>query len=164
MPWNLTFGMSQVESLLGIKTKVNSGFIVFKGSFIVLSRLANVHSSHLKCSRCVLVGSLCNNSSRCDLLECKCQVVGKFQEQEASVRYLPGECLASSSSLGREVQANVLEVWLRDNQCVVLEECKASHRGQHTSFSRMSVTNHRHIQEQCTCSTKNVFNSLLPYR
>ena len=135
--------------------------LCLKGLFLVLPRLANVHSLHPKCSRCVLGGSLCNNSSRCDLLECKCQAVGRFQGQEASVKYLPGECLASSSSLGGEVQANVLEVWLRDNKCVVLEQCKASHRGQRTSFSRMSATNHRHIQEQCPCRTK---NSLLPYR
>ena len=123
-------------------------------------RLGSGHSSHHKCSRCVLDGSLCSPSSRYALQECKgCQELGKCRVQGASGKFLPGVCQASSSNqLEPEDLVSVWQAWHSHNRCGVLEQCRARVRDQLSSSSRMCVTSHRHTQEQCPCSLKSRCN------
>ena len=76
-----------------------------------LYRLGNVHSSRLKCSRCVPAGSQCKlNNNKYVPQECKVfQEQGKCHVQGACVRCLPEVYLVSShNQLGQEVASQRL--------------------------------------------------------
>ena len=124
--------------------------------FLLCQRLGSAHSSHHKCSRCVLAGSQCNHS-RCEPQVCKeCQDLDRFLVPEAFVKSHPEVCLDNSNQGVQVDPVRELEGWAKPNKCVVLEQCRDRDQDQPTSFNRMYETSlHKDILGQCPCSHKN---------
>ena len=133
----------------------------FLSFFFSHQRLGSAPSFHHKCNKYALDGSQCSHSSKCDSLGCKeCQEQDRFHVPEASVRFHPEECLASSRLQGLEGPTSVWEeAWAKHSRYVVLA-CRVRARDLPTSSSRMFVTSqHRDTQQEWPCNHMIRFNS-----